>query len=92
MDKYIIDIVLSQIMTIDSITFHPSSNVDSFIVQLHHHHTYYLEITSVIGSKTVNGLDNTQANLIRIIILGTEDGNPPKHISLRIVKILSLLI
>jgi hypothetical protein len=84
---YTIDILLTATMAIESITLNPTSNVDSFIVQFHNSHRYYLEIPSVIGSKTVNGLDNAQANLIRIIISGTEDGNPPNHISIKIVKI-----
>jgi hypothetical protein len=84
---YTIDIVLTMTMTIESITLNPLSNVDSFIVQFHNAHRYYLEIPSVIGWKTVNGLENAQANLIRIIILGTEDENPPNHISIKIVKL-----
>lgn len=91
-DVYTIDIILAITMTIDSITFNSLSNVDSFIVQLHHSHRYYLEIRSVVGVKTIDGLDSAQANLIRIIILGTEDGNPPNHISIQIVRIPSLLI
>ncbi len=86
-ESYTIDIVLNVTMTIESITLHSASNVDSFIVQFHYSHRYYLEIFSVIGSKNVNGLENTQANLIRIILIGTEDGNPPNHISIKIVKI-----
>jgi hypothetical protein len=86
-DTYTIDIVLTMTMTIESITLNPSSNVDSFLVQFHNSHKYYLEIPSIIGYKTVNGLENAQANLLRIIILGTEDGNPPNHISFKIVKL-----
>jgi len=86
-DTYTIDIVLTITMTIESITLNPSSNVDSFLVQFHTSHKYYLEIPSIIGYKTVNGLENAQANLLRIIILGTEDGNPPNHISFKIVKL-----
>ncbi|CAF3566775.1 unnamed protein product [Rotaria sp. Silwood1] len=83
-EEYIIDIVLSRTMSIDSITLNPLTNVDSFKIQCHNSHGYYLEIKSIIGSKTINGLANTQANLIRIILLGTEDGNPPNHISIKI--------
>jgi hypothetical protein len=81
-----IDIVLALTLAIDSIAFHPASNIDSFTVQLHHSHQYYLEITSNIGSKNINELNYVQGNLIRIIILGTEDGNPPSHVSIAIVK------
>ncbi|CAF4245068.1 unnamed protein product [Adineta steineri] len=83
-ETHTIDIVLASTLAIDSITFHSLSNIDSFIIQLHHSHRYYLEITSNIGSKSINKLGNVQANLIRIIILGTEDGSPPNHISLKI--------
>ncbi|CAF4254763.1 unnamed protein product, partial [Adineta steineri] len=83
-ETHTIDIVLASTLAIDSITFHSLSNIDSFIIQLHHSHRYYLEITSNIGSKSINKLGNVQANLIRIIILGTEDGFPPNHISLKI--------
>ncbi|CAF1076014.1 unnamed protein product [Rotaria sordida] len=83
-EEYIIDIVLSKTMSMDSITLNPLSNVDSFKIQCHNSHGYYLEIKSIIGWKTINGLANTQANLIRIILLGTEDGNPPNHISIKI--------
>ncbi|CAF1246783.1 unnamed protein product [Adineta steineri] len=83
-ETHTIDIVLTSTLAIDSITFHSLSNIDSFIIQLHHSHRYYLEITSNIGSKSINKLGNVQANLIRIIILGTEDGFPPNHISLKI--------
>jgi hypothetical protein len=82
-----IDIVLTLTLAIDSIAFHSLSNIDSFIIQLHRSHRYYLEIPSNIGSKSISKLDNAQANLIRIIILGTEDGNPPNHVSIKIVKI-----
>lgn len=85
-EEYTIDILLSRTMAIDSITLNPSSNVDSFKIQCHNSHGYYLEIKSIIGWKTINGLANTQTNLIRIILLGTEDGNPPNHISIKIVK------
>ncbi|CAF3156003.1 unnamed protein product [Rotaria sp. Silwood2] len=83
-EEYIIDIVLSKTMAIDSIALNSLSNVDSFKIQCHNSHGYYLEIKSIIGWKTINGLANTQANLIRIILLGTEDGNPPNHISIKI--------
>ncbi|CAF2085140.1 unnamed protein product [Rotaria magnacalcarata] len=83
-DEYTIDIVLNKTMSIDSVTLNPLSNVDSFKIQCHNSHGYYLEIKSIIGWKTINGLANTQANLIRIILLGTEDGNPPNHISIKI--------
>ncbi|CAF4387870.1 unnamed protein product, partial [Rotaria socialis] len=83
-DEYTIDIVLNKTMSIDSITLNPLSNVDSFKIQCHNSHGYYLEIKSIIGWKTINGLANTHANLIRIILLGTEDGNPPNHISIKI--------
>lgn len=85
-EEYIIDIVLNKTMSIDSITLNPLTNVDSFKTQLHNSHGYYLEIKSIIGSKVILGLGNAQANLIRIILLGTEDGNPPSHVSIKIVK------
>ena len=81
-----IDIVLALTLAINSVEFHPLSNIDSFILQLHQSHQYYLEIMSNIGSKSINQLDNVQANLIRIIILGTYDGNPPNQVSIKIVK------
>ena len=85
-EEYTIDIHLAVTMSIDSIMLHPRSNVDSFKVQLHNAHGYYLEIKSTIGYKTIGGLANQQANLIRIIFLGTRDGSPPSHISLTIVR------
>ena len=48
---YTIDIVLTSIMTIESISISPTSNIDSFTVQFHISHRYYLEISSVIPSK-----------------------------------------
>ncbi|CAF1547275.1 unnamed protein product, partial [Adineta ricciae] len=80
-----IDIFLVSTLAIASVTFHPLTNIDSFILQLHHSHRYYLEITSNIGSKSINKLDNVPASLIRIIILGTEDGYPPNHINRGVV-------
>lgn len=88
-EEYVIDIHLTVTMSIDSIMLHPNSNVDSFKVQLHNVHGYYLEIKSNIGYKTIGGLANQQANLIRIILLGTQDGSPPNHISLTIVCLFS---
>lgn len=81
-----IDIFLVSTLAIVSVTFHPLTNIDSFILQLHHSQRYYLEIMSNIGSKSINKLDNVPATLIRIIILGTEDGYPPNHVSIEIVK------
>jgi hypothetical protein len=86
-EEYIIDIVLTSTMSIDSITLNSLTNVDSFKIQLHNTHGYYLEIKSIVGWKTISGLANAQANLIRIILLGTEDGNPPNRVSIKIVKI-----
>lgn len=83
---YHIDIILTNTMTIDSITLNPSSNVDLFSVQLHMFQRYYLEVSSVVGSKVIGGLDNVQANFIRITIDGTEDGHAPNHISFKIVS------
>lgn len=85
-EEYTIDIHLTATMSIDSIMLHPRTNVDSFKVQLHNAHGYYLEIKSNIGYKTIDGLANQQANLIRIIFLGTEDGMAPNHVSLTIVS------
>ena len=85
-EAYHIDIILTHTMTIDSITLNPASNVDLFNVQLHMSHRYYLEISSIVGSKVISGLDNAQANFIRITIVGTEDGLPPSHVSFKIVR------
>jgi hypothetical protein len=85
-ETYTIDIIFTITMTIESITLNPASNVDSFKVQLHMSQKYYLEISSVVGSKIIDGLDNEHANYIRIIIDGTEDGAPPNRVSFRIVK------
>jgi hypothetical protein len=90
-EEYIIDIVLTSTMCIDSITFNPLTNVDSFKIQLHNSHGYYLEIKSIIGWKTISGLGNAQASLIRIIILGTEDENAPNHVSIKIVMNCSII-
>lgn len=84
-EEYIIDIYLVKTMAVDSIAFHPLTNIDSFKIQLHNANGYYLEIRSVIGQKAITGLTNQQANLIRIIILGTDDGYPPKSVALTIV-------
>lgn len=84
-ETYIIDIVLNQVMSIESVALHPLSNVDSFILQLHYYQRYYLEIKSNIGVRAIKGFSNQQANLIRIILLGTNDGYPANHVSFRIV-------
>ena len=39
-----------------------------------------------VGWKIIDGSENTLTNLLRIIILGTDDGNPPNHVSIKIVK------
>ena len=84
-EEYKIDIYLSSAMSIESVTLHPLSNVDSFKIQLHNARGYYLEIKSIIGLKTISGLTNQQANLIRILLLGTTDGTAPTHVSFKIV-------
>jgi len=83
---YTIEIALTSIMTIESVAINSASNVDSFNVQFHFYNRYYLEISSTIPSKIITGLDDTQANFVRIILLGTDDGNPPRHVSFKIVN------
>ena len=85
-EEYTIDVVLSITMSIDSITLHQRTNVDSFRVQLHNTHGYYLEVKSNIGHKTISGFAQTQASLIRIILLGTADSLSPNHLSIKIVS------
>jgi hypothetical protein len=86
LEEYTIDIILTITMAIDSVSLHSLTNVDSFKVQLHNSHGYYLEVTSSIGDKFIDGFAHTQAKLIRITLIGTEDGNPPSHVSIKIVK------
>ena len=85
-EEYTIDVVLTTTMSIDSITLHPRTNVDSFRVQLHNTHGYYLEVKSNIGHKVISGFAQTQASLIRIILLGTADSLPANHVAMKIVS------
>ena len=84
-EKYAIDIALNRVMSIISVSLDPRSNVDSFLLQLHYYQRYYLEIKSNIGQKVIEGFSNQQANLIRIILLGTSDRSPANRISIKIV-------
>ena len=86
-EEYIIDIILSKTMSISSVALNALSNVNNFVIQLHNTHGYYLEIKSSIDQKIVNVSETAQTNLLRIIILGTDDGDVPSRVSIKIVNI-----